>query len=206
MFIELTDHLRCPAEHEERYLVLLPDRVERRSVVSGQLGCPVCGRTFLVRDGVAELGAPPPDSTRAQATTHDPLTASAAHVFLGLGGPGGYVALVGSAAAMWRELSELVRGVAIVAVNPPAEVADAAPVLSVVRAPIIPIKSRSLRGVVLGSEHAGDAKWQREAARVTLPGLRIVGRGAAPALSAGAGAPALELLASAGDTWVAARR
>ena len=25
MFIELTDHLRCPEDHEEAYLVLLPE-------------------------------------------------------------------------------------------------------------------------------------------------------------------------------------
>ena len=26
MFIELTDHLRCPEDHEESFLVLLPDQ------------------------------------------------------------------------------------------------------------------------------------------------------------------------------------
>ena len=52
MFIELTDHLRCPAEHEESYLVLLPERMEDRSVREGRLGCPLCGRTYAVVDGV----------------------------------------------------------------------------------------------------------------------------------------------------------
>ena len=60
MFIELTDHLRCPADHPERYLVLLPDRIVERSVIAGRLGCPVCGRTWAVAEGVAELGGPPP--------------------------------------------------------------------------------------------------------------------------------------------------
>ena len=32
MFIELTDILRCPAEHEENVLVLLPDGVLDRRV------------------------------------------------------------------------------------------------------------------------------------------------------------------------------
>ena len=59
-------------------------------------------------------------------------------MLLGLGGPGGYVVLAGSAADGWRELAELNPGVAIVAVNPPPAPTDAAPVLSVVRAPIIP--------------------------------------------------------------------
>jgi uncharacterized protein YbaR (Trm112 family) len=60
MFIELTDHLRCPAEHEESYLVLLPDRMEARSVRSGRLGCPACGRTYAVEEGVLDLGGTSP--------------------------------------------------------------------------------------------------------------------------------------------------
>ena len=59
MYIELTDHLRCPADHEESYLVLLPDRVEDRSVRAGQLGCPVCGRSFALVDGVLDVGGAP---------------------------------------------------------------------------------------------------------------------------------------------------
>ncbi len=59
MFIELTDHLRCPEDHEEQFLVLLPDRLDGRSVKEGQLGCPVCGRTFAVRDGTVDFGGAP---------------------------------------------------------------------------------------------------------------------------------------------------
>ena len=69
MFIELTDHLRCPADHDESYLVLLPDQMEGRSVRAGQLGCPVCGRTYQLTDGVLDLGgdtAEPPATTRLE--------------------------------------------------------------------------------------------------------------------------------------------
>jgi hypothetical protein len=38
MFIELTDHLRCPEEHDEASLVLLPDELAGRSVRTGTLG------------------------------------------------------------------------------------------------------------------------------------------------------------------------
>ncbi|HET8622870.1 MAG TPA: hypothetical protein VFM14_04860 [Gemmatimonadales bacterium] len=193
MFIELTDHLRCPREHPEAYLVLLPDEVVQRSVRTGQLGCPVCGATYRIEDGVAELGGGPPPAGPA-------LDGRVAHVLLGLNGPGGYVALCGIVAAGWRAFAEAEPGVAIVAVNPPPGVADDAPILSVVRAPIIPLKTRSMRGVVLGGSLGGDAQWVREAARVTLPGLRVVGQGALPELSE------LELLANADGTWVAARR
>ena len=195
MFIELTDHLRCPADHVEQYLVLLPGQIVERSVIAGQLGCPVCGRTFAVRDGIAELGDPPvapgPDA---------PLEPAAMHVLLGLTGPGGYAALVGSPAVAWRGLAEHNPGVALVAVNPPPTVHDAAPTLSVLRAPLIPLKARSVRGVVLGPEFAADPAWVRDAARVTLPGLRVVGYGPVPELED------LDLLATAEGWWVALRR
>lgn len=195
MFIELTDHLRCPANHAEQYLVLLPDHIVGRSVVTGRLGCPVCGRTYAVTDGIAELGG-----TAVDPAPHPPLEASAMHVLLGLSGPGGYAALVGSAASEWPGLAEQNPGVALVAVNPAPAVADAAPVLSVVRAPLIPVKARSMRGVVLGSEFAADPAWVADAARVTLPGLRVVGQGAVPDIAE------LELLATAEGWWVASKR
>jgi uncharacterized protein YbaR (Trm112 family) len=195
VFIELTDHLRCPADHAEQYLVLLPDQIVERSVVAGRLGCPVCGRTYPVSQGVAELGQPsilPADDT--------PLDSTALHVLLGLTGPGGYAALVGSVAGAWRGLAEQNPGVALVAVNPPSRIADAAPVLSVTRASLIPLKARTVRGVVLGPEFAGDSFWVRDAARVTLPGLRVVGHGPEPELEE------LELLATAEGWWVASKR
>jgi uncharacterized protein YbaR (Trm112 family) len=194
VFIELTDHLRCPADHAEQYLVLLPDRIVDRSVITGRLGCPACGRTYAVTEGVAELGGPPPAPGPA------PLDPAAMHVLLGLGSPGGYAVLVGSAAGAWRGLAQAVPGVALVAVNPPPEVVDAAPVLSVVRAPLVPLKTRSVRGVVLGAEVSSDPYWVGEAARVTLPGLRVVGQGPEPAPEV------LQLLASADGHWVAVRR
>jgi uncharacterized protein YbaR (Trm112 family) len=195
VFIELTDHLRCPADHPEQYLVLLPDSIVERSVVAGRLGCPVCGRTYAVADGIAELGSSPVASG-----VESLLEPAAMHVLLGLTGPGGYAVLVGSAAAGWQVLAEQSPGVALVAVNPPPAVVDAAPVLSVLRAPLIPLKARSVRGVVLGPEFAAEPQWVRDAARVTLPGLRVVGQGPPPAIEE------LELLATANDCWVANRR
>ncbi len=174
--------------------MLLPDEVVGRSVRSGQLGCPMCGATFRVEHGIAELDSAP------SATGGAALPPDAVHALLGLTGPGGYVVLVGSAADGWQQLAELNPGIAMVAVNPPAPLADSAPVLSVVRSPIIPLKSRSMRGVVLGGDLGADPGRVSDAARVTLPGLRVVGQGPEP------GIPELELLASADRYWVAARR
>jgi hypothetical protein len=195
MFIELTDHLRCPAEHDEAYLVLLPDLVEGRSVRSGTLGCPLCDRRFTLRDGVFDVGGAPPAAAEAVGGL---LGADALASLVGLGGPGGYLVLAGAPAAGWREVAKLVPGVGLVAVNPPAEVVDEDGV-SVVRGDRLPLKSNSMRGVVLGRPYGGDPGWVAEAARVVLPGLRVVGEGADPS------AP-IDLMASAGGVWVGTRK
>ncbi len=194
MFIELTDHLRCPSEHDEQFLVLLPDRMEGRSVRSGQLGCPVCGRTFELKEGVLDAGdgPPPADSTSS-------LSAEALAPLAGLHGPGGYLALVGAPGALSQEISERFPGIALVAVNPPAGVADGGN-LSVLRAGTLPLKTRSMRGVVLGRPFGGDPRWVGEAARVVLPGLRVVGEGTDPP------AERIELMASADGVWVGTPR
>jgi uncharacterized protein YbaR (Trm112 family) len=195
VFIELTDHLRCPADHEEAFLVLLPEVMQHRSVRSGQLGCPVCNRTFRIENGVLDIGGSPPIGDAGSALDAEGLIALA-----GVNGPGGYMTLVGPLASLWKEVSELQPGVALVGVNPARDVADQAPRFSVIRGYRIPIKSRAMRGVVLGRPYADDPAWVREAARVVLPGLRIVGEGADPP------ADVVDLMASAGGTWVGTTR
>jgi uncharacterized protein YbaR (Trm112 family) len=190
MFIELTDHLRCPEDHDENFLVLLPDEMEGRSVRTGQLGCPVCGRTYTIHDGIVDLGAAP-ESTQAQRRLDgEGLTALA-----GLHGPGGYFALVGPLGSLAQEMLEVNPGVSLIAVNPPPDVIDA-PGVSVIRSARIPLKTRSMRGVALGRPYADDPYWIGEAARVVLPGLRIVGEGADPP------SDVIELMASAEGVWV----
>ena len=196
MFIELTDHLRCPADHDEAFLVLLPDRVEGRSVRTGTLGCPICDRRFALQNGVLDTGDAPSPGTGA---SPGELTAEALAPLAGLNGPGGYLVLVGPPAALWSDLAALVPGVALVAVNPPTEVADEAGI-SVLRGGRLALKTSSMRGVVLGPPYGGDPAWVQEAARVVLPGLRVVGEGADPD-------PVLvDLMASAGGVWVGTRR
>jgi uncharacterized protein YbaR (Trm112 family) len=195
MFIELTDHLRCPADHDESFLVLLPDKMEGRSVLTGNLGCPVCGRTFELTDGVLDTGdGPPSDANAGTALDADALT-----TLVGLHGPGGYLTLVGPVTALSNEVAQLVPGVALVAVNPPAALRDS-PGLSILRGGRLPIKSHSMRGVVLGRPFAGEPHWVAEAARVVLPGLRVVGEGEDPR------SDLIELLASADGVWVGTRR
>jgi uncharacterized protein YbaR (Trm112 family) len=190
VFIELTDHLRCPEDHAESFLVLLPEEMQDRSVRTGQLGCPVCHRTFTLREGIAELGGATASTEGETRLDPEGLTALA-----GLSGPGGYFALVGPVASLWRGFQEANPGVALVAIDPPADVTDA-PGISVIRSGRIPLKTRSMRGVALGRPYADDPYWIAEAARVVLPGLRIVGEGIDPP------GDAIELMASADNVWV----
>jgi uncharacterized protein YbaR (Trm112 family) len=194
MFIELTDHLRCPADHEESYLVLLPGRMEDRSVREGRLGCPVCGRTYSLVDGVLDLGGEVPQPPASTLLEPEALTA-----LLGLSGPGGYVVLVGRPAARWRDVAELNPGVGLVAVNPGPEVVDQ-PGISVLRSASLPLKSRSMRGIVLGSPYGSDPRWVTDGARVVLPGLRVAAEGRVPESAA------IDLMATAGGVWVGTPR
>jgi hypothetical protein len=190
MFIELTDHLRCPKDHPEAYLVLLPDKVVGRDVVAGHLGCPVCGWSTHFTASAVDFGGGHPASGSTR------LTVAAIDAFLGLGGPGGYVALAGPVASLIPELTSVLTGVRLVAVNPAADIDGEFPA-SVLRAGRLPLKTGSMRGVVLGAGLGSEEYWVREAVRVTLPGLRIVGEGPPPELAG------LEILASGGDAWVA---
>ena len=155
----------------------------------------MCGRTFELSDGVldtgdvAEPGASPPSALDAEALT----------ALVGLSGPGGYLTLVGSVADLWKDIAELNPGVALVAVNPGPGVTDA-PGISVLRSGRIPLKSRSMRGVILGRPYGDDLHWVGEGSRVVLPGLRVVGEGADPP------ADMIDLMASAGGVWVGTGR
>ena len=197
LFIELTDHLRCPADHDEAFLVLMPLSIENRQVLAGHLGCPVCERSFPIIDGVALFGHTGEREGRGAAEPDTPVGVDGIAAFLGLEGPGGYVVLVGDAARYATDRAALLGGVHFAALNAPEGVVESASV-SLMVAPSLPIKSRSMRGVVLGSD-APQLGWESEAARVVLPGLRVVGRGEAPRVSE------LELMASAGGWWVAKR-
>ncbi len=196
MFIELTDHLRCPEEHDEAFLVLLPGELDGRSVRTGTLGCPVCDRRFALRDGVLDTGGAPAAGASAAPSR---LTPDAMAALVGLGGPGGYLVLVGPPGTAWRELAERMPGVGLVAVNPPEGVMDETGI-SVLRGGRLALKSRSMRGVVLGAPYGDEPGWVEEAGRVVLPGLRVVGEGAEPSPDQ------IDLMAHADGVWVGSPR
>ena len=197
MFIELTDHLRCVASHEESFLVLIPDHMDGRRVLRGTLGCPVCQAEYRIEAGIVDMGGVPP--APPDPGLHDSLDASALLAFLGLEGPGGYVALVGDAARFAGAVAAALPGAHLVAVNP-SEPQQVSPHVSVVRARRLPLKVRSLRGVVVGGPEAAEPSWQADAIRAVLPGLRATGTGPVPVIEG------FELLGAADGWWVGVRR
>jgi hypothetical protein len=189
MFIELTDHLRCTADHAESYLVLLPGEMDGRQVMSGDLGCPVCARVVKVLDGVADFGGGRASGGQTQ------LSAEAVAAFLGLSGPGGYIALVGGVTSLADELAKSLPDVGLALVNPPDGTTSNS-AAGILRAGRLPIKTSSMRGVVLGADLSRDSDWVRDAVRAVLPGLRVV------AESGEAPQDVLELLARSPECWV----
>ncbi len=175
MFIELTEYLRCPEFHEETYLVLVPETMVGRDVLRGTLGCPVCRRQYVIVKGVVEFGGDGwrdsvPEPAARDVTLPDP---HAVQALLGLGSPGGYLVLVGSATRLVEQLAELIGGVHFVGVNPPPDV-EASHMLSPLRSDrMIPMRTGVTRGAVLGTEHV-HPPWLAEGVRVLLRGQRLV--------------------------------
>ena len=69
-----------------------------------------------------------------------------------------------------------------------------------VRAGRLPIKTGRDAWSRAGTGFADDSHWVGEAARVVLPGLRVVGEGGDPP------AEMIDLMASAGGVWVGVKR
>jgi|CXWL01.1.fsa_nt_gi hypothetical protein len=190
MHIELTDHLRCPEPHDEAFLVLLPGRMDGRRVVAGELGCPICQWSVTWEDGIPDFGG------GAVAAGDPPCDAEAVVAMLGIEGAGGWLALAGTLAALAPDVSALLPGVGVVAINPPPLMRPDGGV-QLLRSGRWPIKRHALRGVALGE---GVADWTDQAVASVLPGLRVMGIAQSPAAATG-----WELLANAGGLWVGRR-
>lgn len=190
MHIELTEMLCCPEPHREEYLVLSTSEMNGRMVWRGLVGCPVCHQEYEIVDGIVDFTqvstgshpvavrrTPPPESVA-------PIDAASLQALLDLGGPGGYVVLLGSAARHAVGLAGIMGGIHFVGINAPADLEEL-PVLSLLQtAARIPLRQTMARGVVVGAEVATPA-WLVEAHRVLLPGRRFVVERDAMALPAG---------------------
>lgn len=197
MFIELSEYLACPGDHEPTPLVVATGIMDGRDIVHGTVGCPACNREFLIEDSVARFGSPPARPVPDRALP-DPADVQAV---LGLGSPGGYATLIGSAAGLAARLTGLMPGVHLVVVNAPADLRPEGALSPVEAEASVPLKDRVTRGIVVGAEYA-DPAWLAEAARVLLRGQRLVLLTEQPARE-----PAgVELLAVGRGMWVGKKR
>lgn len=173
VFVELAEYLCCNGDHDESYLVVTPDSIVDRAIVSGQIGCPVCRDEYSIVNGAAdfrptETERPPDPPPLLPATPPEVI-----HALVGLTGPGGYAVLVGSASTYASSLGDAMDGVGFVAVNPPNDV-EVPPSASVLLGTTrIPLRSSMARAVVVGAEMA-TPQWLAEAVRVLLRGRRLV--------------------------------
>ena len=196
MFIELAEYLMCPVPHAEpSHCIVVPDTMERRMVLAGVVGCPVCRAQYPISDGTVWFGDPP----RVAAAAAPLPEATVVQALLNLSGPGGYVVLLGTAAGLADELGSLVEGVGMIVVNPVEGAVTGAGVSRIATADRIPLTPRMARAVVAGEEFV-TAAWLSECVRVLLPGLRLVAFGAV------SGPPGVEELAVGDGLWVGVKR
>jgi uncharacterized protein YbaR (Trm112 family) len=69
---DLLDALRCPAVHDESWLVAVVHEAHDGRLLEADLACPVCGAEFRVTGGTAYFGP----STRVAAGSHEALAAA----------------------------------------------------------------------------------------------------------------------------------
>jgi len=184
MYVELVDALRCPVPHEDSWLVAAAGRTERRHIVQGTLGCPVCTAQYPIRNGVADFRRSQPSrgddlpgapeqiaASEGQSTTvsDEPLRLAA---FLGLDDGQGVVLMLGGWAAHARGLRELV-DVNMLVVDPP-QLMPGEPGVSVLRCDgVLPLAAGMARGTVLDA--SPDVARVASAVRATRVGGRVVG-------------------------------
>ncbi|HEV7703822.1 MAG TPA: hypothetical protein VGO46_05985 [Gemmatimonadaceae bacterium] len=197
------DSLRCVRPHEDSWLVARADELVARHIVSGELGCPVCGARYAVREGVVDFREPATaddvedSSMRVELSSTADALALRAAALLGLVEPGGVVVLAGEWSTAAYEVLEMVGEVQILALNyaPGLESGGA---LSLARiADVLPLAAGSVRGIALDAAHATPSLLAG-AARALVPDGRLI----APA-SALVPDALMELVRDA-EHWVAA--
>lgn len=225
MHLLLTDRLTCPRCGPTFGLILLAERMADRRVEDGTLGCPNCRDAFPVKDGFADLRAPPrgelPEGRAGAAPPEDraetslpgdvtgPTTGASEEAewivaLLGIPRGPGTVVMMGRPAVHAALVAEAVEDLQVVAVDPDARHwPDRTSVSRMAAAPGLPFFSQVLRGAVVDGALGRGLLF--EAARVVASKSRVVvteAPGDAEEVLEEAG---LEILATESGTVVATR-
>lgn len=202
MHIDLSDILRCPADHEEASLVVTVHRKEGRHLIDGILGCPVCAAQYPVRDGIADLrpraeACPPAEAAPAPGRPDEARVFRAA-ALLDLGDAGRVVAIVGASCDVAVPLGEIAQ-VHVIAIDPATTLEDAEHVSVLRLGAGLPFAPASLDGAILDA--GAVERWGFDA---ILAHIKSRGRVVAPAAT-----PVpdeIALLARDEREWVGERR
>ena len=151
MHIELIDLLRCPRDHEETWLVAALNAVQDRFVLEAKLGCPVCGASYSISKGIADLRTDPREAPIANLDS-DPEGAVRVAALLNLTVPNAVVLVEGAHASFAQPISDMTE-CKVIALNPSGPVNDSVTVATVLCDARIPFASGSISGVAL--ENAG---------------------------------------------------
>lgn len=165
MHVMLTDVLTCPCCGPGHGLILLPDEVRERRVVSGSLGCPDCRKRYDVTAGVGELAVGAAVEPAGGSGTEEGAVRLAG--LLGLGAGTGVVVVIGPAAGHAERLAALVEGIEVVATREWYGGGSAVRI-----GERLPFQSGKLRGVALTGDAA--AGLLDEGARVVAPAGRLL--------------------------------
>lgn len=186
MDISLIDLLACPRCGPAHGLILLPDEVRDRRVVTGVLGCANCRERYVVEGGVADLrgdsgvvggvgeegGAGVGVTAGGGGGGREAAVRLAA--LLGLGEAGGVVLLAGPAAELGDWLAEVSPGTSVVTTV--GEDGSGSGVRSGVVSrlrlgKVLPLRTGSVRGVALTG---GYGERVEEGGRLVAPAGRLV--------------------------------
>lgn len=183
MDISLSDLLTCPRCGPAHGLILLPDEVRERRVVTGVLGCANCRERYAVERGVADLrgdfgvvggGSEGGEGVGVAVRGGDREAAVRLAALLGLTEAGGVVLLAGPAAELGERLAEVAPGTSVVTtVGADAwESGDVSGVVSRLRlGKVLPLRAGSVRGVALTG---GYGELVEGGGRLVAPAGRLV--------------------------------
>jgi len=183
MHIEFIDLLRCPADHEDSWLVAAVTKMEGRIVVEAKLGCPVCEASYFVREGVANFDENPSSDAAAAAkdvasrSADDSDTPMKLAAFLDLTRPGALALLTGDWTLASAAVAELTGG-RIISLNARHSTGGLENVAEIRGTGRIPVADRSFDGVALDTRYS-ERQMIDEAARLLRPRGRLITAGSA---------------------------